>query len=117
MSASNTDLPRTRAATVTAAEVEGAIPVPFSINTRMKATMCRATKKKIVGGSIARNSSLIFANTLFMTTSDGVFDSGQLDRRRMSAPALRNRLPHDRTQSPIRHRKLEALDRACASQS
>src|SRR2546423_15250535 len=72
MSASNTDLPRIRAAIVTATEVMGVIPVPFSINTRMNATTCRATKKKIVGGSNAMSSSLIFANTLFTAFPDGM---------------------------------------------
>src|SRR5437763_9885722 len=72
MSASSTDLPRTRAAIVTAAEVVGAMPVPFSISTRTSATTCRATKKNIVGGIIARNSSLILSDTLLMAFAQSV---------------------------------------------
>ena len=37
---------------------------PRSIKTRMKATICRATKKKIVGGSTAKNSSFNLVVTL-----------------------------------------------------
>jgi len=32
----------------------------------MTTTTCSATKKKIVGGNIARNSSPSFSNSLFM---------------------------------------------------
>src|SRR5260370_34228606 len=66
MSAINTALPRMRAATATDIEVSGEIPVPFSINTRTNATICRATKKKIVGGSNAKNSSLSLVDSLDM---------------------------------------------------
>src|ERR1700730_7497108 len=64
MSAINTALPRMRAATATDIEDSGEIPVPFSINTRTNATICKATKKKIVGGSNAKNSSLSLADSL-----------------------------------------------------
>src|SRR5438093_7392738 len=60
MSASKTALPRMRAATAIEMEEDGAIPVFFSINTRTNATMCKATKKKIVGGSSLKNSSFSF---------------------------------------------------------
>src|SRR5207249_8944702 len=66
MSASNTALPGIRAATATDTEPSGEIPVPFSINTRTNATICRATKKKIAGGSSAKNSSLSFVDSLVM---------------------------------------------------
>src|SRR5713226_2059914 len=66
MSASNTALPRIRAATATDTEPSGEIPVPFNINTRTNATICKATKKKIVGGSSAKNSSLSLADSLVM---------------------------------------------------
>src|ERR1700737_4820836 len=66
MSAINTALPRMRAATATDVEDSGEIPVPFSINTRTNATICRATKKKIVGGSNAKNSSLSLVDSLDM---------------------------------------------------
>ena len=45
MSAMTTALPRIRAAIVTVTDVAGAMPVPSSINTRMNATRCSATKK------------------------------------------------------------------------
>src|ERR1700732_1490832 len=64
MSAINTALPRMRAATATEIEESGEIPVPSSINTRTNATICRATKKKIVGGSNAKNSSLSLVDSL-----------------------------------------------------
>ena len=46
-----------RAATAIEIDEDGASPVPFSINTRMNMTRCSATKKKIVGGRILKNSS------------------------------------------------------------
>src|SRR5260221_1078405 len=55
-----------RAATATDIEDSGEIPVPFSISTRTNATICRATKKKIVGGSNAKNSSLSLVDSLDM---------------------------------------------------
>src|SRR5881398_3899852 len=66
MSASKTAFPRMRAATAIEMEEDGGIPVFFSINTRTNATMCSATKKKIVGGSNANNSSLILLDSLVM---------------------------------------------------
>ena len=66
MSAMSTDLPRMRAATAIEIVDSGASPVPLSINTRTNATICSATKKKIVGGIIARNSSLILSDSLLM---------------------------------------------------
>src|SRR6266446_157696 len=66
MSAINTALPRMRAATATEIEDSGEIPVPLSINTRTNVTICRATKKKIVGGSNAKNSSLSLVDSLVM---------------------------------------------------
>src|SRR6266480_7741995 len=64
MSAINTALPRIRAATAIEIEDVGEIPVPFNINTRINATMCKATKKKIVGGSNAKNSFLSVVDSL-----------------------------------------------------
>src|SRR6266480_5660405 len=55
-----------RAATAIDTVDSGAIPVPFSINTRTNATICKATKKKIVGGSSAKNSSLSLVDSLVM---------------------------------------------------
>src|SRR5437899_2075442 len=69
MSASKTALPRMRAATAIEIEEDGASPVPFSIRTRTNATICRATKKKIVGGSSAKNSSLSLLDNLPMELS------------------------------------------------
>src|SRR5262249_7077573 len=66
MSAINEALPRMRAAIATEIEEVGEMLVPFSINTRTNATICRATKKKIVGGSNAKNSSLSLVNSLGM---------------------------------------------------
>src|SRR5205814_9711161 len=66
MSAINTALPRIRAATAIEMEEDGATPVPFSINTRINATICKATKKKIVGGSSSRNSFLSVVDSLVM---------------------------------------------------
>src|SRR5437868_11592735 len=66
MSAINTALPRMRAATATEIEDSGEIPVPFSINTRTNVTICKATKKKIVGGSNAKNSFLSVVDSLVM---------------------------------------------------
>src|SRR5437763_14303996 len=53
-----------RAATATDIEDSGEIPVPFSINTRTNVTMCKATKKKIVGGSSSENSFLSVVDSL-----------------------------------------------------
>src|SRR4051812_41078761 len=47
-----------RAATAIDIVDTGEIPVPFSINTRTSATICKATKKKIVGGSSKKTSFL-----------------------------------------------------------
>src|SRR5437660_12895624 len=66
MSARNTAIPRIRDATATDTEPSGEIPVPCSINTRTNATICKATKKKIVGGSSAKNSSLSLLDSLDM---------------------------------------------------
>src|SRR5713101_1673818 len=66
MSAINTALPRMRAATATDIEDNGEIPVPFSISTRTNATICKATKKKMVGGSNLKNSSLSLVDSLVM---------------------------------------------------
>src|SRR5437867_9778639 len=66
MSASNTALPRMRAATAIDTVDSGEIPVPFSINTRTNATICKATKKKIVGGSSSKNSFLSVVDSLVM---------------------------------------------------
>src|ERR1017187_106974 len=67
----STDLPRIRAATVIETVDSGASPVPFSINTRTNATTCRATKKKIVGGSTANNSSLNLEVSLLIASPQG----------------------------------------------
>src|SRR6266496_5115407 len=66
MSAINTALPRIRAATAIEIEEVGEIPVPFNINTRTNATICKATKKKIVGGSSSKNSFLSVVDSLVM---------------------------------------------------
>src|SRR6266480_2816914 len=66
MSASNTALPRMRAATAIDIEDSGEIPVPFSINTRTIPTICKATKKKSVGGSSSKNSFLSVVDSLVM---------------------------------------------------
>src|SRR5438874_11711025 len=66
MSAIKTALPRMRAATAIEIEEDGEIPVPFSINTRTNATICKATKKKIVGGSSSKNSFLSVVDSLVM---------------------------------------------------
>src|SRR5438093_9365758 len=66
MSAIKTALPRMRAATAIEIEEDGEIPVPFSINTRKNATICKATKKKIVGGSSSKNSFLSVVDSLVM---------------------------------------------------
>src|SRR6266436_6276361 len=63
-SAISTALPRIRAATAIEIEEDGATPVPFSINTRINATICKATKKKIVGGSSSKNSFLSVVDSL-----------------------------------------------------
>src|SRR5205823_14375863 len=64
MSAISTALPRMRAATAIDIEESGEIPVPFSINTRTNATICKAAKKKIVGGSSSKNSFLSVVDSL-----------------------------------------------------
>src|SRR3954454_25316167 len=55
-----------RAATAIDIVDTGEIPVPFSINTRTNATICKATKKKIVGGSSSKNSFLSVVDSLVM---------------------------------------------------
>src|SRR5881397_2357433 len=55
-----------RAATAIDIVDSGEIPVPFSINTRTNATICKATKKKIVGGSNSKNSFLSVVDSLVM---------------------------------------------------
>src|SRR5437660_7675404 len=62
----NTALPRMRAATAIEIEEDGASPVPFSINTRINATICKATKKKMVGGSSSKNSFLSVVDSLLI---------------------------------------------------
>src|SRR6266513_5583508 len=69
MSATNTALPRMRAATAMDIEDTGEIPVPFSISTRINAAICKATKKKIVGGSSSKNSFLSVVDSLVMELS------------------------------------------------
>src|SRR5438132_6014266 len=66
ISAISTALPRMRAATAIDIVESGEIPVPFSINTRTNATICKATKKKIVGGSSSKNSFLSVVDSLDM---------------------------------------------------
>src|SRR6266536_578824 len=58
-----------RAATATDIEDSGEIPVPFSISARTNVTMCKATKKKIVGGSSSKNSFLSVVDSLVMELS------------------------------------------------
>src|SRR5256886_9340105 len=69
MSAIKTALPRMRAATAIEIEEDGEIPVPFSINTRTNATICKATKKKIVGGSSSKNSFLSVVDSLVIKSN------------------------------------------------
>jgi hypothetical protein len=66
ISAISTALPRSRAASVTCNDELTGRPVPLSIKTRISATRWSATKKKIVGGSIASNSSFSFVASLRM---------------------------------------------------
>src|SRR6266513_2017112 len=68
-SAISTALPRIRAATAIEIEEDGAIPVPFNISTRINATICKATKKKIVGGSSSKNSFLRVVDSLVIQLS------------------------------------------------
>src|SRR5437870_5376383 len=72
MSASRTDLPKIRAATAIEIDEYGETPVPSSINTRTNMTRCSATKKKIVGGRILKNSSFsLVISGVFLSASDG----------------------------------------------
>src|SRR6266480_3036787 len=68
-SAISTALPRIRAATAIEIEEDGATPVLSSINTRINATICKATKKKIVGGSSSKNSFLSVVDSLVIELS------------------------------------------------
>src|SRR6266480_4894711 len=68
-SAISTALPRIRAATAIDIEDSGEIPVPFSINTRTNATICKATKKKMVGGRSSKNSFLSVVDSLVIELS------------------------------------------------
>src|SRR5262249_15461492 len=90
MSEMSTDLPRIRAAIPIETVENGASPVPLTINKRTNATTYRATKKKIVGGSTAKNSSLSFEVTLLIGSPqwwlyrgprDGVVCGGLLAER------------------------------------
>src|SRR5438876_8358427 len=62
-----------RAATATDIEDSGEIPVPFSISARTNVTMCKATKKKIVGGSNSKNSFLSVVDSLVMELNRDAF--------------------------------------------
>src|SRR5439155_6969226 len=84
MSASNTALPRMRAATAIDIVDSGEIPVPFSINSRTSAKLWREIKKKIVGGSNLKNSSFSF----FMSVAFGG------DSPRASRPKPEDSLDH-----------------------
>ena len=64
----STDLPRIRAAIAMDTVESGEILVALTIRDRTRATMCSATKKKTVGGIIARSSSLIFSVALPITS-------------------------------------------------
>src|SRR5215475_9110040 len=77
MSAINTALPRISDAIAIDMVDKGWKCVPLAINTRINVTKCSATKKKIVGGRIAKNSSLIFSSILCMglLSLDAVFAS------------------------------------------
>src|SRR5215470_20128776 len=65
-SASNTALPRISDAIAIDIVDKGSKCEPLAINTRINVTRCNATKKKIVGGRIAKNSSLSFSSILCM---------------------------------------------------
>src|SRR5215831_14320770 len=64
MSAINTALPRISAATAIEMVDKGWKFEPLAINTRINVTRCSATKKKIVGGRMAKNSSFSFSSIL-----------------------------------------------------
>src|SRR5215469_15974391 len=64
ISAIKAALPRISAATAIDVVDIGSKCDPLAIRTRIKATRWSATKKKIVGGRIAKNSSLSFVNSL-----------------------------------------------------
>src|SRR5262249_44959185 len=79
MSEMSTDLPRMRAATAIETVDSGASPVPLTINKRTNATTYRATRKKIVGGSTAKNSSLSFKVTLLIGSPQWWLHGGPRD--------------------------------------
>ncbi|MNI35701.1 hypothetical protein D3C73_897350 [compost metagenome] len=71
ISATRTDLPNMRAAISTDAETGSSTPDPLIMSARIRATMCRITKKNTVGGSTFRNSCLILSMTVFIGASLG----------------------------------------------
>src|SRR4030095_10579264 len=66
MSAINTAFPRTNDAIAIETVDRGSKCEPLAINTRIRVTTWSATKKKIVGGRIAKNSSLSLSSILCM---------------------------------------------------
>jgi hypothetical protein len=64
MSAISTALPRINEAIAIDIVDRGWKFEPLAINTRINVTRCSATKKKIVGGRIAKNSSFSFSSIL-----------------------------------------------------
>src|SRR5215470_2960548 len=66
MSAINTALPRINEAIAIDIVDRGWKFDPLAIKTRIKVTRCSATKKKIVGGRTAKNSSFSFSSILCM---------------------------------------------------
>src|ERR1044071_5011414 len=66
MSAISTALPRISEAMAIDIVDRGWKFEPLAINTRIKVSRCSATKKKIVGGRMAKNSSLSFSSILCM---------------------------------------------------
>src|SRR2546423_4912529 len=87
MSAINTALPRISAATAIDSVDNGSKCEPLAISTRINVTICSATKKKIVGGRIAKNSSFSFLSILCMAFLCSVqlvqheIDPGELPNR------------------------------------
>src|SRR5213078_787845 len=83
------------AATAIDIDDSGEIPVPFSINTRTNVTMCKATKKKIVGGSNLKNSSFSWSfSPDFLSTEDGQRLSGDRPRKHRRTDRRINQRQH-----------------------
>ena len=64
-----TALPMISAASAICADEVTGSPVPSVMRTLTHPTMCRAMKKKRVGGNTARNSSFTFSTALFIAVT------------------------------------------------